>query len=378
MNGKRENPENNSRTRRTYSIGIKNEKVQEEEKTLFERITSFLGAMYYNISKIVIVSSLTIGIGVLVTNYNVFPVIERFFVKEDGTEKVKESLIKTKGLDLSKDVVGEEEFKTIYNKVMNEMAPNIIEEQLFNEGQASFNEKMKLFYSKSYEEKVITDDVLYNTLSNIYKFNYRRPDSVTLVSIGKVMRNENPITKAVLDINAVDDDLGFHVSSVALFFNSKQEIQDVKVIFEDKEYTNTRTPLKISTSSEDYWASSLIEDTTNSFMNKEVNSFFKEFTNKALYDKIQISTLDLGNSQLKSFFSKLDIKDKDYDVLSELFMLIKGNTNNLSIFEYMATDLDVEEPKTNVILLVKTTEKTYKYSLNFDRLSKEIISITRV
>lgn len=378
MNGKRENPENNSRTRRTYSIGIKNEKVQEEEKTLFERITSFLGAMYYNISKIVIVSSLTIGIGVLVTNYNVFPVIERFFVKEYGTEKVKESLIKTKGLDLSKDVVGEEEFKTIYNKVMNEMAPNIIEEQLFNEGQASFNEKMKLFYSKSYEEKVITDDVLYNTLSNIYKFNYRRPDSVTLVSIGKVMRNENPITKAVLDINAVDDDLGFHVSSVALFFNSKQEIQDVKVIFEDKEYTNTRTPLKISTSSEDYWASSLIEDTTNSFMNKEVNSFFKEFTNKALYDKIQISTLDLGNSQLKSFFSKLDIKDKDYDVLSELFMLIKGNTNNLSIFEYMATDLDVEEPKTNVILLVKTTEKTYKYSLNFDRLSKEIISITRV
>lgn len=367
-NNKNEKPENNLRMKRTYSIGIKDDEVK-VEKTLLEKMTSFLGSMYYNVSKITIFVVGITGVGVLVTNYNVFPVLEKIFVKEDGTQKAKETLIETKGLDFNKDIVTEEEFRNIHSRITSEVSSVILEKSLFDEGQEAFNEKMKLFYTQGYIEKTVTDDVLYNVLENIYKYNHRYPYSVSITSIGKVMKNDKPVTKVVVDINGVDDDMGFHVSSVAMFLNSKYEIQDMKTIFENKEYVNTRTPLDIE--------HSLIKNSTANIMTREVNKFLKEFNNKSLYDKIQISSMDINNSQLKSFFSNLDIEQKDYDALSELFNLIKGNSRNLAIVEYMQTDFDAV-PYTSIILGVKTTEKTYKYNLQFDRGEEKLISISKI
>lgn len=365
---KNEKPENNIRIRRTYSMGQEDNKV-EKEKTVFEKVTSFLGSIYYNISKIVLITVTLTGVGVLVTNYNVFPVLEKIFVKEEGSEKVKETLVEMEGLDFNKDSVTEEEFNTIYNRVNSEISSVVLERSLFGEGRQAFNEKMNLFYSQAYSEKTSTEDVLYNVIENIYGYSHRYPYSIAITSVGKVMKNNKPVTKVIVDINAVDDDMGFHVSSVAMFFNNKYEIQDIKTVFEAKDYVNTRTPLDLEYS--------LIKNSTVNTMSKEVNKFLKEFNNRALYDKIQISSIDINNSQLKSFFSNLDIENKDYDVLKELFTLIKGDSKNLAIVEYMQTDFDAV-PLTSIILGVKTTEKTYKYNLQFDRNNEKLESISKV
>lgn len=367
MNGN-ERPRNGMDRKRAYSIGIKDDTV-EKEKSLLEKMTSFLGSMYYNVSKTIIVVVGVVGVGVLATNYNVFPIIEKVFVKEEGTVKVKETLVPIEGIDFNKSIVTEEEFKTIHNRINTEMSAVVLEKGLFDEGKDAFNEKMKLFYTQGYMEKITTDDVLYNVLSGIYSHNHRYPYSMTITSIGKVMKNDKPVTKVVVDINGVDDDLGFHVSSVAMFFNSKYEIQDMKVIFEGKDYTNTRTPLDVE--------HSLISNSTSTVMSREVNKFLKQFNNKALYDKIQMSAMDINNSQLKSFFSNLDIEQKDYDVLSELFKLIKGTSSNLAVVEYMQTDFDAVA-STSIILGVKTTEKTYKYNLQFDRDKEKLVSISKI
>ena len=368
-NDKNRKPENSTRTRRTYSIGINSKEEPKKEKSVIEKVISFLGSMYYNISKVIIITVGITGVGLLATNYNVFPVIEKIFVRDEGTEKAKESLVEIKGLDLNKDIVTEEEFKTIKNRIDSEISSIILQENLFKEGQSAFNDEIKMFYTQGYLEKINTEDVLYNALRNIYNFDYRYPYSVSLTSIGKVMRNDKPVTKAIVDINAVDDDRGFHVTSIAMFFNSKCEIQDMKLVFEDKDYVNTRTPLDAEYS--------LVTNSTSNVMVREINKFVKDFNNKALYDKIQISSLDVNNSQLKSFFSNLDIEQKDYDVLSELFKLVKGNSRNFAIVEYMQTDFEAQAT-TSIIIGVKTTEKTYKYNLQFDRCTEKLVTISKI
>lgn len=362
---------NNTRTQRISSLGIneQNSKQVEQEKSSMEKVAKFLASTYYNISKILIFSGVIVGGWVLLTNYNVFPVIEKIFVRDENPEKTKETLVQITGLDFNKDVVKEEEFKSIKNKIDSEMSSIILERSLFDEGQTAFNSQMKAYYTQSYFEKTTTDDVLYNSLSKIYGFKNRYPYSVSLTSIGKVIKNNSAVTKAIIDINAVDDDRGFHVTSIALFFNDKYEITDMKVVFENKDYVNTRTPLD-----EKY---SLITNSNTTNMVKEINKFIKDFTNKALYDKMQISAIDITNSQLKSFLSNLDIVEKDYDVLSELFKLIKGNTNNMAIVEYMQTDFDVV-PVNSLVIAVKTTEKVYKYNLEFNRDSEKLVSISRI
>lgn len=365
---KNERPKDSNGRVRAFKIGIKDDTV-EKEKTMLEKMTSFLGSMYYNISKTIIIVVTAVGVFVLATNYNVFPVLEKVFVKEENVAKVKDALIPMKGLDLNKDIVTEEEFKSIYDKINTQIAPIILEESMFREGKSAFDERMKPFYSSAYYEKLGSNDTMYNALASIYSYDNRKPFSVSVTSVGKVMRNDNPVTKIVVDVNAVDDDMGFHVTSLAMFFNKKQEIQDIKTIFEAKDYEVTRTPIDLEYS--------CVSNSTNTVMIREINKFFKEFNNKALYDKVQMSAMDINNSQLKSFFSNLDIDNKDYEVLSELFKTIKGTSSNLSIMEYMQTDFDTV-PATSIILAVKTSEKIHKYNLQFDRRSEELVSISRV
>lgn len=369
MNNKNTENETSSKKKRTYNIGINAKPNIEKEKTLIEKILSFLGNMYYHISKIIILTVIATTIGILVTNYNVFPVIEKIFIKDEHAERSKETLLKIEGLNLNTEMVSEEEFKEIKNKIDSEISTVILEQNLFKEGRVAFNNKMRVFYSQEYSEKINIEDKLYNALSNIYDFDYRYPYFISLTSIGKIMYNNKPLTKAVVDINAVDDDKGFHVTSIALMFNSKYEIEDIDVVFESKDYEQTRTPLDLEYS--------LISNSINNIMLREVNRFKKDFNNKALYDKMQLSALDINNSQLKSFLSNLKIEQKDYDVLSDLFKLIKGSSNNFSIIEYLQTDFDTQ-PITSIIIGVKTTEKIYKYNLTFDRNKEKLITISEM
>ena len=111
---------NDTRTQRISSLGIneQNSKQVEQEKSSMEKVAKFLASTYYNISKILVFSGVIVGGWVLLTNYNVFPVIEKIFVRDENPEKTKETLVQITGLDFNKDVVKEEEF-TAYKKCGN-------------------------------------------------------------------------------------------------------------------------------------------------------------------------------------------------------------------------------------------------------------------
>lgn len=361
---------NRIRTKRVYTSP---RKIEDDEtpkaESFLNKMLSFFGSLFFNVSGITILVIILVSGTVLFTGIDVIPIMEKIFIVDSELNSSSSQVEKMKGLDLSKDVVKEAELTSILDKVNNEMNDILTQRTIFDEGREAFNSKMKVFYSNEYSSAVITDDVLYNTLKDIYDVEYRYPYSVTVTSIGKVMKDGEPITKAIIDINSVDDDLGFHVWSLALFFNKKQEVESIKVISKDLDLKNTRTPLDTE--------NSLIKDTVNTFMSKEVASFIKEFNNKGLYEKIKINTPEINESQQKAFFSKLRLEQKSYDVLGELFNNIQGDTSNLSVVEYINTDFG-GNPITNIILGVKISDEVIKYNLEFNRDEQTLVNISKI
>ena len=159
------------------------------------------------------------------------------------------------------------------------------------------------------------------------------------------------------------------INSKDKFLNSDNKIEDVKLLAENKTLNNTRTPLDPSLS--------VITNGTNDNINRSVNTFLKGLTNENLYKKLVASDKPFNESQLKAFFSKLNISDINYDVLSEMFEISKGNGSNFSITEVLNTDFD-GEPITDIILSIKSGEDVYKYDLQFNRREKVLVTISKV
>lgn len=361
---------NKIKTKRVYSSPrvIEEDEIPEAENFL-KKMLSFFGSLFFNVSGItILIISLVAGV-VIFTGFDVIPIMEQVFIVDSELNISSSQIEKVKGLDLTKDVVSELEFASILDKVNNEMNDILTQRSIFDEGRQAFNNKMRVFYSNEYSALVETEDVLYEALKDIYSIEYRYPYSTTVTSVGKVIKDGQPVTKAIIDINGVDDDLGFHVWSLALFFNKKQEVESIKVLSEDLDLKNTRTPLDTE--------NSLIKDTVNTFMSKEVSAFMKEFNNKGLYEKSKLNTSEINESQQKAFFSKLSLEQKSYDVLGELFNTIQGDTSNLSVIEYINTDLGGIS-LTNIILGVKISGEVVKYNLEFNRDEQVLVNISKI
>jgi hypothetical protein len=177
------------------------------------------------------------------------------------------------------------------------------------------------------------------------------------------------MTKLSVDINAVDDDLGFHVWNIALFLNSDYKINEIKVLAENKTMKNTRTPLDPSLA--------VITNGINDSMVRSLNTFYKGMTNETLYNKLSAGSKSFSQSQLKAFFSKLNLQEKDYDVLTEMFELSRGNCSNFAITEVISTDFD-GEPITDIIMSIQVGDDIYRYDLQYNRRDKALIAIAKL
>ena len=365
---KRKNNDSKNIKREFTSRHLRELEDKNNNENLMNKLMSFGSSFFVGIAGIAVTTTILIVTLVYTTGLDVIPILEAI-IGDNNTEHVLKVDTPIKGMDMSKDLISTEEFKTIHNRIHQDIGPHLLDTNLFNEGREMFDSKMNIFYSKEYISKTLSNDILYNTLRDIYSENHRYPYSLTMVSIGKAMVKEVPVTKVVLDINSVDDDLGFHIWNVVVFFNKKYEIQDVKVIGKDKKLENTRTPLDLELS--------LLDSSASNSLAKEVAKFMKDFNNKGLYEKIATNSSDMNTSQQKAFFSKLNIEQKSYDILGELFNSIQGNTSNISIVEYMNTDFD-GYPLTNVVLAVKSNGEVFKYNLEFNRNEKQIVNLTKL
>lgn len=335
-----------------------------------DKMLSLGKSFFVNGTVIVAITTIVVGGTIFFTGYDPIPIIEKHFIytsKDDGVEV--DEIVELTSLDLSKDLTSEDVFDTLYNMVNVDLGEVVLNQDLFYEGREAFNSQMSKFYSSEYLEQLSTNDIVYNVLESIYEGENRYPYSTTLTSIGKVIRNSKPLTKLSIDINAVDDDLGFHVWNLALFLNSDNQITDVKVLAENKTLKNTRTPLNPSLA--------VITNGVKDSTSRSVNTFLKDISNESLYNKFVASAKPFNQSQLKAFFSKLNMQEKDYDVLTEMFKISKGNGSNFAITEVISTDFD-GEPITDIILSLKSGEEMYRYDLQYNRRDKAIIKISRL
>lgn len=335
-----------------------------------DKMLSLGKSFFVNGTIFVAITTVFVGGTIFFTGYDPIPIIEKHFIytsNDDGAEV--DEIVKLTSLDLSKDLPSEDVFDTFYNMVNVDLGEVLLNQDLFYEGREAFNSQMGKFYSPEYLEQLSTNDILYNVLESIYEGENRYPYSTTLTSIGKVIRNSKPLTKLSIDINAVDDDLGFHVWNIALFLNSNNQITDVKVLAENKTLKNTRTPLSPSLA--------VITNGVKDSTARSVNTFLKDISNEGLYNKFIASSKSFNQSQLKAFFSKMNMQEKDYEVLSEMFKVSKGNGSNFAITEVISTDFD-GEPITDIILSLKSGEETYRYDLQYNRRDKSIVKISKL
>ena len=358
---------------RNTKINDTKKKVEHKEVSSSEAIDKMLSlgkTFFVNGTIFIAATTILVGGTIFVTGYDPIPIIEKHFIYTSKEESKSEDVIsKMASIDLSKNLPSEDVFNKLYDLVNVKLGTILLDEDLFKSGRESFNAKLAQYSTTNYTGEMVTDSAFYRTLESIYSSTNRYPYSVTLTSIGSVTRGSNVLTKLSVDINAVDDDLGFHIWNLAVFLTSDNKIQDVKIIAENKTLKNTRTPLEPSLS--------VITNSANDTLTRSVNSFLKGITNENLYKKLVAGAKSFNDSQLKALFSKLNIKDKNYDVLSDMFEISKGNGSNFAITEVISTDFD-GEPITDVILSIKSNDEVYKYDLQFNRREKTLVSISKV
>lgn len=363
----------NSRPYPNVRVNNIDNNVQHKEISNSEAIDKMLSlgkTFFINGTIFVAAATILIGGGIFFSGYDPIPIIEKSFIytsKED--EKTEDVITELYSLDLSKHLPSEDVFNKLYDFVNVKLGEILLDEDLYNSGSSNFNSKISEFSTTEYSTNMLTNSAFYNTLEAIYSSENRYPYSVTLTSIGSVTRNSKVLTKLSVDINAVDDDLGFHVWNLAVFLNSDNKIQDVKILAENKTLSNTRTPLDPSLS--------VITNGTNDSISRTVNTFLKGITNESLYNKLNASAKPFNESQLKALFSKLNMENIDYDVLSEMFEISKGNGANFAVTEVISTDFD-GEPITDIILSIQSGEEVYKYDLQYNRREKSLVSISEV
>lgn len=335
-----------------------------------DKMLSIGKSFFVNGTIFVALTTIVVGGTIFFTGYDPIPIIEKHFIFTSKDEGAKaEDITKLTSLELSKDLPSEDVFNTFYDMINLEFGEVLLNQDLFYNGREAFNSQMSKFYSQEYLEQLATNDIIYNVLESIYEGENRYPYSTTLTSIGKVIRNSKSLTKLSVDINAVDDDLGFHIWNIALFLNSDNKIVDVKVLAENKTLKNTRTPLSPSLS--------IITNGVKDSTSRSVNTFLKDITNENLYNKLIASSKPFNQSQLKAFFSKLNMQEIDYEVLTEMFKISRGNGSNFAITEVISTDFD-GEPITDIILSLKSGDETYRYDLQYNRRDKAISKISKL
>lgn len=370
LNIDKERSQYNSRPNATIDNVKKAEPKEIPPSEIIDKMLSIGKTFFVNGTIFVAATTILIGGFVYFTGYDVVPIIEKHFIytsKEEDTSEL--AITKLHSIDLSKNLPSEDVFTKLYDFVSVDIGEIILDEELFNSGRESFNSKISGLSSEKYSAEMLSDSAFYSALESIYSSNNRYPYSVTLTSIGSVTRGSKVFTKLSVDINAVDDDLGFHVWNLAVFLNNDNKIEDVKILAENRSLTNTRTPLDPSLS--------VITNGVNDNLSRSVNTFLKGLTNESLYNKLIAGNKPFNKSQLKAFFSKLNIEDINYDVLSEMFEISKGNGSNFAVTEVLSTDFD-GEPITDVILSIKSGEDTYMYDLQYNRREKALVSISKV
>lgn len=226
-------------------------------------------------------------------------------------------------------------------------------------------------FSKDYIDEMNSrekEDILIELLEDIYRTPNRKVYSTTLVAIGKQVINNKEVYKMVVDVNAVDDDLGFHIQRIDILLNNNKSIINIKKNGEMRNEVNTVNPITKD--------SEIVTSVHDKFI-AEFKNLINSISNKPLYEKLIREGKNGESSEFKSFVTKIDLKDKEISSLYDMFKAGKGEFKNYAITSYEHKDINADAI-TNYTITIPYEGGISSFNIDFNRISNKIIGIKKI
>lgn len=284
------------------------------------------------------------------------------------------------GLDLDKSQIDKSTI-TAFGNIFIKFQESLIDDDTFrgklNNGdnvegtvRSEYLMRLKPYMEDSYFISMANkevDDVFISMIKQIYSINYRHIDSVTFVAIGKELYDDNEVYKAVIDVNAVDDKIGFQVQRVNIYMNKDKQMIKVEPVGGLHDQANTTTPLSDE--------SSITINTHKEFLN-ELNPLLNKLKNKNIYSGFVEGKITNNSTEWKSYVSNLNIKDKDIVTLFNMLKKGKGEFNNWAIVAFSHGDVNVTGISTYTIQIADE-KGVSNFNIDFSRTTNKIIKVSQ-
>lgn len=241
-------------------------------------------------------------------------------------------------------------------------------ENITSSSKRTFYSYQNEIFSKEYIEAINNEtkkDILIEVLGEIYSTANRRVYSATVVSLGKEVVNHKEVYNLILDVNAVDDDLGFHIQRLNLTLDNNKMIIDAHKIGGLVDEINTTTPITEDTD---------ISASVHKEFVAELKSLITSMSNKALYDKLVQENKNGESSEFKSFISRVNLTNKNLNSLYDMFKSGKGEFKTYVITSYAHKNIDAE-PITTYTVTIPYEGGVSSFYIDFNRLNNKIVGV---
>lgn len=302
--------------------------------------------------------------------YNRFIKNTKFGASPGVVEQVVSPVKQVKGINLEKAQLNAETVKS-FASFFNEFKDKLSDEKLYDKSKNSYLENLKSYLSLDYYHSIENnkaDNIFTGVLNDVTSKPNRHIESITLVGLGKAIYSDKEVYKAIIDINSMDDDIGFHIQRLNVYIGDDKRILKATKEGSMFDQANTTTPLTIQ---------SIVNVNSNNEFVSELNHIIKEMKNKNLYNKVKDGTLKVDSPEWKSFASNLNIKEPDVVVLFDMFKQGKGELKSWGIVEQENKDIDVTAI-TTYIMKVADEKEIGSYSIDFKRANNKILKISKV
>ena len=165
-------------------------------------------------------------------------------------------------------------------------------------------------------------------------------------------------------IISINQELLFQVEIISIDFNVQEKIEDVNIISNTTSKTNT-----IKALGED----SFLQQDHQDFL-KEVNRFFSDLKNEALYNSLKEGKTKKNTVILRALLKKMPFDNKEEKAL---FLAGKGVFEEYAILSYCIDDYDSGAVTTYEIAF-GTSKKYQSFYITYNRVLKQIMDIKKI
>jgi hypothetical protein len=285
-------------------------------------------------------------------------------------QQVVSPIKQVKGLDLGKSEISSDTIAS-FTSYFNEFKDKLADDKSYDESKNKYMQGMKDYLNYDYFIDMSSnkkENVFSDVLKDIHSKEHRHINSITLVGLGKAVEDNVELYKAIIDVNSVDDNIGFHTQRLNVYLGEDKKIYKAEKDGILHDQANSTAPLT---------GKSIIDGSTNKEFQGELNLLVKNMKNKSLYNKIGEGTLNVDSSEWKAFATKLNIKEPDVVVLYDMFKQGKGEFSSWGVVDFANTDMDVSAI-TSYTINIANENKVSVYKIEFKRSSNKILRVSKV